>query len=118
MGNWDIYLVEEVRTWIEEADSDTHLRIVASLDALADVGPGLGRPLVDTIRGSSLANLKELRVGTARIDPVRLRPVARQHPAGRRRQDRSLAGVVSGIDTTGRTTLRELPDRPEGGDGA
>lgn len=67
MGDWDIYLVDEVRAWIEEADSDTHLRIVAALDALADVGPGLGRPLVDTIRGSSLINLKELRVGTARI---------------------------------------------------
>ena len=30
-------------------------------------GPGLGRPLVDTIRGSTIANLKELRPGTIRI---------------------------------------------------
>ena len=35
--------------------------------ALADIGPGLGRPLVDTIHGSSIANLKELRPGTVRI---------------------------------------------------
>jgi hypothetical protein len=30
-------------------------------------GPALGRPLVDTIHGSSVANLKELRPGTVRI---------------------------------------------------
>ncbi len=41
--------------------------MVQAIDALAEVGPGLGRPLVDTIRGSSIANLKELRAGTARI---------------------------------------------------
>ncbi|MFC4061871.1 type II toxin-antitoxin system RelE/ParE family toxin [Planomonospora corallina] len=29
--------------------------------------PGLGRPLVDTITGSSIQNLKELRPGTVRI---------------------------------------------------
>lgn len=67
MGDWEIYLVDEVREWIESASPDTALRVAAALDALAEVGPGLGRPLVDTIRGSSLTNLKELRVGTARI---------------------------------------------------
>lgn len=38
-----------------------------AIDALAESGPGLGRPLVDTITHSSLANLKELRPGTMRI---------------------------------------------------
>ncbi|MGI5154076.1 type II toxin-antitoxin system RelE/ParE family toxin [Microbispora sp. CA-102843] len=37
------------------------------VDALAEGGPGLGRPLVDTISGSSIQNLKELRPGTVRI---------------------------------------------------
>jgi hypothetical protein len=41
--------------------------VVQAIDTLADVGPGLGRPLVDTIHGSSIANLKELRTGTIRI---------------------------------------------------
>jgi hypothetical protein len=40
---------------------------VQAIDALAEAGPGLGRPLVDTISGSSIANLKELRPGTVRI---------------------------------------------------
>jgi hypothetical protein len=41
--------------------------VVQAIDALAEGGPGLGRPLVDTIHGSTIANLKELRPGTVRI---------------------------------------------------
>jgi len=40
---------------------------VQAIHALAEAGPGLGRPLVDTIHDSVLANLKELRPGTVRI---------------------------------------------------
>jgi hypothetical protein len=64
---WDVYVVHEVRSWIDGLDAATHLRVVAAIDALAAVGPGLGRPLVDTIRGTSIPNLKELRVSSARI---------------------------------------------------
>jgi hypothetical protein len=64
---WDVYVVHEVLEWIDELDAATHSRVVQAIDALAEVGPGLGRPLVDTIKGTSIANLKELRVGTARI---------------------------------------------------
>ncbi|GGM84945.1 type II toxin-antitoxin system RelE/ParE family toxin [Dactylosporangium sucinum] len=35
-------------------------------------GPALGRPLVDTVRGSTLANLKELRPGSTGSSEVRL----------------------------------------------
>ncbi|MGW1839862.1 type II toxin-antitoxin system RelE/ParE family toxin [Streptomyces sp. NPDC002067] len=66
-GGWEIFLVDEVRDWIADLDDVTHARVVQALDALAEGGPGLGRPLVDTIRGSSMANLKELRPGTVRI---------------------------------------------------
>jgi hypothetical protein len=64
---WDIYVVNEVRTWISSLDPATKARVVQAIDALAENGPGLGRPLVDTITHSSLANLKELRPGTMRI---------------------------------------------------
>ncbi|WP_449061380.1 type II toxin-antitoxin system RelE/ParE family toxin [Planomonospora algeriensis] len=64
---WDIYVVNEVREWIEQLDDATHARVVQAIDALAEGGPGLGRPLVDTITGSSIQNLKELRPGTVRI---------------------------------------------------
>jgi hypothetical protein len=64
---WDVYVVHEVRAWIDGLDPGTHARVVQAIDLLAELGPGLGRPLVDTIKGSRVANLKELRVGTARI---------------------------------------------------
>ncbi|GAA2619200.1 type II toxin-antitoxin system RelE/ParE family toxin [Paractinoplanes durhamensis] len=64
---WDIYLVDEVREWIDGLDMPSYRRVVQAIDALAEAGPGLGRPLVDTIHGSTLANLKELRPGSVRI---------------------------------------------------
>ncbi|GIM87828.1 type II toxin-antitoxin system RelE/ParE family toxin [Salinispora arenicola] len=64
---WEIYLVNEVQEWIDNLDPLTHARVVQAIDLLAEAGPGLGRPLVDTIHGSTLANLKELRPGTVRI---------------------------------------------------
>lgn len=64
---WDIYIVDEVREWIMGLDRSTYVRVVQAIDALAEGGPGLGRPLVDTIVGSSIPNLKELRPGTVRI---------------------------------------------------
>jgi hypothetical protein len=67
MQEWDVYIVNEVREWIEDLDDVAHRRVVQAIDALAEVGPGLGRPLVDTITGSRLPNLKELRPGTVRI---------------------------------------------------
>ena len=74
---WDVYVVTEVREWIEELDDATHARVVQAIDALAEGGPGLGRPLVDTISGSSIQNLKELRPGTVRI----CSPLTRGAPA-------------------------------------
>jgi hypothetical protein len=66
-GAWQVYVTNEVRDWIDSLEGATHTRVVQAIDTLADVGPGLGRPLVDTIHGSTIANLKELRPGTIRI---------------------------------------------------
>ena len=62
-GEWQVYVADEVRDWINGLDPADHARIVHAIDVLADLGPGLGRPLVDTISGSRIANLKELRPG-------------------------------------------------------
>lgn len=66
-GEWEIYIVDEVREWIDELDDAAHARVVHALDALAEGGPALGRPLVDTITASAIKNLKELRPGNMRI---------------------------------------------------
>jgi hypothetical protein len=66
-GEWQDYVANEVRDWIDSLECAAYTRVVQAIDTLADVGPGLGRPLVDTIHGSTIANLKELRPGTIRI---------------------------------------------------
>lgn len=64
---WDVYVVDEVLDWINQLDPPLRTRVAQAIDLLAEVGPGLGRPLVDTIQGSAVANLKELRPGSIRI---------------------------------------------------
>jgi len=67
VGEWDVYVVNEVLEWIDGLAPAVHARVVHAIDLLADVGPALGRPLVDSVTGSTIANLKELRPGTVRI---------------------------------------------------
>jgi len=67
IGEWDVYVVNEVLEWINALDPPIHERVVQAIDLLAEAGPALGRPLVDTITGSTIANLKELRPGRVRI---------------------------------------------------
>jgi len=61
---WDIYQTDEVAAWMERLRHDDPAaaeHVEAAVDVLSESGPTLGRPLVDTLVGSKLANLKELR---------------------------------------------------------
>lgn len=72
---WEIYLTDEVEHWLDDlirSDSDSHRQVVYAIEALADAGPNLGRPLVDRIRGSAIHNLKELRPGSAGASEIRV----------------------------------------------
>ena len=63
-GEWEIYQTDEVAAWIADVrrtDPQAAEKVEAAVDVLAEYGPTLGRPLVDTLTGSKLANLKELR---------------------------------------------------------
>jgi hypothetical protein len=62
---WEVVMLSEVADWYEALDDQTAELVTAAIDLLADLGPTLGRPLVDTLQGSTLANLKELRPGSA-----------------------------------------------------
>ncbi|MFE9632425.1 type II toxin-antitoxin system RelE/ParE family toxin [Streptomyces sp. NPDC006463] len=53
-------------------DRPTLIQISKAITALRQEGPAMGRPLVDTVKGSRLANLKELRPGSAGSSEVRL----------------------------------------------
>ena len=68
---WDIEtgLVEE---WIKSLDPHSLKQVVAALDILEAEGPTLGRPLVDTIKGSRHKNMKELRPGSVGATELRI----------------------------------------------
>jgi hypothetical protein len=72
---WEIILLEPVDSWflkLCESAPDTAALIEQAIDRLADVGPALGRPLVDTLEHSRLRNLKELRPGSRGRSQIRM----------------------------------------------
>lgn len=75
MADWDILLVEEVAEWFNDLtknDPGTADLVEDAIDRLAAVGPTLGRPLVDRIKGSRHHNMKELRPGSTGTSEVRI----------------------------------------------
>lgn len=64
MEQWSIdYALVEV--WLKALDEGSYEQVVAALEVLAEHGPNLGRPLVDTVSGSRHRNMKELRPGSS-----------------------------------------------------
>jgi len=58
---WAVEMHDEVQTWLDTLEAPTYKAVMAAVVVLSREGPSLGRPLVDTITGSRLPNLKELR---------------------------------------------------------
>jgi hypothetical protein len=69
---WEIRVTNELLAWINTLDERTRAQVVDAIDRLAEAGPALGRPLVDSIAHSQIGNLKELRPGSAGRSEVRI----------------------------------------------
>jgi hypothetical protein len=63
---WEVQASEQVQRWQRSLEPLAAERLNAAVARLQELGPGLGRPFVDTIHGSRHANMKELRVGSLR----------------------------------------------------
>lgn len=72
VGEWEIRVTNELLAWIGTLDERTRAQVVDAIDRLAEAGPALGRPLVDSIAHSSVRNLKELRPGSTGRSEVRV----------------------------------------------
>jgi hypothetical protein len=59
---WPIEYTQEYEDWFSIQDEENKMAINAKVILLEEFGPHLGRPHVDTIKGSKYANLKELRI--------------------------------------------------------
>ncbi|PKA08059.1 type II toxin-antitoxin system RelE/ParE family toxin [Leptospira harrisiae] len=59
---WEIESTEEIDNWLRKLDLNTKEEILAHFYLLREKGPLLGRPFADSIQGSKIKNLKELRI--------------------------------------------------------
>jgi len=59
---WEVKWTDQCKEWISHLDESTKEDILAHLIVLKEKGPALGRPMADTISGSKIKNLKELRI--------------------------------------------------------
>ncbi|MEQ1888923.1 MAG: type II toxin-antitoxin system RelE/ParE family toxin [Alphaproteobacteria bacterium] len=59
---WQVLFDEDFAAWLLEQDANVRKEIAARVDLLAVYGPELGRPRVDTVKGSKFTNMKELRI--------------------------------------------------------
>jgi len=53
-------------------DRKSIVQVRAALERLAEQGPNLGRPLVDSVKGSKHHNMKELRPGSSGRSELRV----------------------------------------------
>jgi len=58
---WQVETTEEYDTWFLEQTEDDQICIQVKVELLKEYGPLLPRPFADTLNGSYIKNLKELR---------------------------------------------------------
>ena len=59
---WDVEVSDELSLWYNALNEDEWESVNGAVDMLAQFGPSLGRPDVDTLKGCRYPNMKELRV--------------------------------------------------------
>jgi hypothetical protein len=64
---WKILQTNQFSEWFtssDNVDEDARISIYAVMEVLRSLGPNLGRPYVDSVKGSRHENMKELRAQT------------------------------------------------------
>lgn len=63
-GRWSVEFHPAFEEWVGELSQVDAEALLAAIRVLRDQGPTLGRPLVDTVKGSRHNHMKELRPGS------------------------------------------------------
>jgi len=58
---WNVATTEVFDGWFTELGDEVKVEVIAKVELLRQLGPGLGRPHADTLNGSKHSNMKELR---------------------------------------------------------
>lgn len=59
---WKVIFTEDFHLWIDSQPEALRNKLAAELVNIGFWGPHMGRPQVDTVKGSRFSNMKELRV--------------------------------------------------------
>lgn len=62
-ARWEVEGTDEFVEWYRGLPNGLADAVDAAVELLMQLGPALGRPHADTLKGSRHANLKELRIG-------------------------------------------------------
>lgn len=71
MDNWNVD-VGLILSWMAKLNEESYDQVKAALKILEADGPQLGRPMVDSIKGSKHKNMKELRPGSVGRSELRV----------------------------------------------
>ena len=69
---WTVEFHPKCEQWARDLPSSDSEALLAAIRVLRDLGPSLGRPLVDTIKASRHPNMKELRPGSTGRTEIRV----------------------------------------------
>ncbi|MGI5162382.1 type II toxin-antitoxin system RelE/ParE family toxin [Microbispora sp. CA-102843] len=75
VDEWEIFFTNEVGEFLDSlyaTDRDSHKLVNQAILVLERNGPAEGRPLVDTVTGSKIPNMKELRPGSTGRSEIRI----------------------------------------------
>ncbi len=65
MREWEVVFADAFAKEFDDLSREVQDELLAHAGLLRRYGPSLGRPYVDTLKGSRVANLKELRFASA-----------------------------------------------------
>ena len=61
-ATWEVEYTDEFETWWSGLSGEEQENVDSKMGLLAQLGPNLGRPHVDTVKESRHPNMKELRI--------------------------------------------------------
>lgn len=116
MSEWTLSFHGAFKPEFRALPDDAKLALGEVFDLLRNFGPGLGRPQIDTLKGSRHANMKEIRVHTAgdwyrlafAFDPTRQAIVLCGGAKGGISQERFYDWLVATADRRYDEKLKEL----------
>lgn len=118
---WEVLAAPEFQAWLASLPQEGKRAVAVDLEVLQEVGPQLGRPYVDTMKGSKHPNMKELRTSSGgfayrtlfAFDPIRRAVLLIGGDKAGRKQERFYRTLVKQADAIYDRHLERLrKDRP------